>query len=123
MLAVGMDPKDPFFVAAFDDEAVQEDLVLRVVGPEVREQHVLVAELGDIALEAVEGGKVPGDHIIDYLSLEEDVAVDLIDADDLVRRLEVTLIRASFDLLERPQAHFSVFDEDEDQVFDGLALI
>lgn len=122
VLVVGMDPEDPLLVTALDDEPVQEDLVLRVVGPEVRKKDVFVTELGDIALEAVKRGEILGDHIVDYLSLEEDVAVDLIDADDLIRCPEVTLISASFDLLERPQAHLPIPDEHDDQVFDRLPL-
>lgn len=54
--------------------------------------------------------------------MEEDVAIDLIDADDLIRCPEVALIRASFDLLERSQAHLSIPDEHDDQVFNGLPL-
>ena len=48
-----MYPEDPVLVAALDDEAVQEDLVLGVIGPKVRKEDVGIAELGDVAFEAV----------------------------------------------------------------------
>lgn len=118
-----MYPKNPLLVATLNYESIQEDLVLRIIGPEVREKDILIAELSNIAFETIEGGEIFSDHVVDYLCLEEDVAIDLIDTDDLIWCLEVALIRASFDLLEGSQAHLSIFDENNKQIFDGLPLL